>query len=282
MVIDFKNKVFKGSNGRDTLLDCQIPVSAKAVVIFVHGFKGYKDWGAWELMQKKFVDAGFGFVKFNMSHNGGSINEPIDFPDLEAFGKNRYSYELNDLNIVIDETDRLIRQELALDLPIYIIGHSRGGGVSLLVSNQNEKVKKIVSLAGISDIGTRFPVGDELEDWKVDGVMYVENGRTKQSMPHFYSFYEDYLKNKDILNIQKAAEELKTPFLVVHGDMDLAVSISEGQQLLMWNRGNDLSERIAVVKGAGHTFGAVHPWESEKLPEDLERACNFIISFFDK
>ena len=74
----------------------------KKVVIFCHGYKGFKDWGAWNLMAESFAKAGFFFIKFNFSHNGGTAENPIDFPDLEAFGNNNYTKELDDLERVID------------------------------------------------------------------------------------------------------------------------------------------------------------------------------------
>lgn len=275
MLIDFKNKIYTGSNGRKSLFDCRIPQKPEAVIIFVHGYKGYKDWGAWHLMEEFFLNANFGFVKLNLSHNGGTVEQPVDFPDLQAFGENRYSYEINDLNLIINETERIIRQECELNAPIYLIGHSRGGGVGVLTAVQNKNVKKLVSLAGISDIGSRFPTGDDLLEWERTGVYYVTNGRTKQDMPHFFSFYQDFVKNKEALDIQTAAEHLTIPFLAVHGDMDLAVSISEGQSLAKWSQ-----TRLCVVKGAGHTFGAKQPWEENKLPEDLKNALEEILDFF--
>ncbi len=281
MIIDFNNKQIEGSNGRPTVFDCQIPESPKAVIVFAHGYKGYKDWGAWHLMQQFFVQQQFGFVKFNMSHNGGTVEKPIDFPDLEAFGKNRYTYEVNDLNRVVDEVDRMIRQELELTLPIYVIGHSRGGGVAVLAAAENPKISKLVTLAGISDIGSRFPTGDELADWKQTGVYFVKNGRTNQQMPHYFSFYTDFLEHEDGLNIQKATEKLVQPFLVVHGDMDLAVSISEGQIVAQWSEANEKFAGMEIIKGAGHTFGAKQPWTEAKLPEDLKIACNAMLLFFD-
>ena len=74
----------------------------KPVVIFCHGYKGFKDWGAWNTMAEAFAKAGFFFIKFNFSHNGGTVNQPIDFPDLEAFGNNNYTIELDDLESIID------------------------------------------------------------------------------------------------------------------------------------------------------------------------------------
>jgi predicted dienelactone hydrolase len=67
------------------------------LVIFCHGYKGYKDWGAWNLVADEFVKKGFSFVKFNFSLNGGTIENPIDFPDLSAFSQNTHSQEVKDV-----------------------------------------------------------------------------------------------------------------------------------------------------------------------------------------
>ena len=277
LLIDFNNKIFTGSNNRKSLWDVQIPNDPKAVIIFAHGYKGYKDWGAWSLMEKYFVEKGYGFVRFNFSHNGGCIDQPIDFPDLQAFGENRYSYEVNELHDRINEVNRMITQECQLNVPLYLLGHSRGGGVAILAGANNDNVHKIVSLAGISDIAMRFPKGDELLEWERDGVRYVKNARTKQEMPHFYSFYEDFMKHEAVLNIEKAAKSLKVPFLQVHGDMDLAVSITEGQHLAAWTETS-----IEIIKGAGHTFGVSQPWNENILPPDLHEALERIHDFFEK
>ncbi len=275
-MIDFKNKIYIGSANRKSLFDCRIPEGAKAVIIFMHGYKGYKDWGAWDLMCEAFVNDGFGYIKFNTSHNGGTTDNPIDFDDLKAFGENRYSYELNDLKIITDETERIIQQELELDLPIYLLGHSRGGGVSILGASKDLRIKKIISLAGISSIADRWPDEDGLKEWEEEGVMYVQNGRTNQNMPHYYSFYEDFLEHKDALDIQAAAESLAIPFLQIHGDMDQAVSIREGQELAKWT-----NTRISIIKGAEHTFGTKQPWDEAELPSDMKRVLERVLEFYN-
>ena len=71
------------------------------VIIFCHGYKGYKDWGAWNLVAKEFANNNFFFLKFNFSHNGGTTENPIDFPDLNAFGNNNFTHELNDIERVL-------------------------------------------------------------------------------------------------------------------------------------------------------------------------------------
>ena len=76
--------------------------SKKNVVLFSHGFKGFKDWGPFNQMAEFFANNNFFFIKFNFSYNGTSIDNPVEFVDLNAFGNNNFSLELDDLNLVID------------------------------------------------------------------------------------------------------------------------------------------------------------------------------------
>ena len=39
------------------------------IIIFCHGYKGFKDWGAWNLVGEEFANKNFFFIKFNFSHN---------------------------------------------------------------------------------------------------------------------------------------------------------------------------------------------------------------------
>ena len=57
------------------LADAVYPDQAEnlPLIIFCHGYKGYKDWGAWSLMAEKFAVNGYFFVKFNYSHNGTTL-----------------------------------------------------------------------------------------------------------------------------------------------------------------------------------------------------------------
>ena len=67
------------------------------MVIFAHGFKGFKDWGAHNLVASHFAENGFRFLKFNFSHNGTTIDRPTEFTDLIGFSDNTFSIEFDDL-----------------------------------------------------------------------------------------------------------------------------------------------------------------------------------------
>jgi uncharacterized protein len=267
------NHIFKGAAGRNTLMDIELPTgNCKDLVLFIHGYKGYKDWGAWNLVQGQFINHGIGFVKINLSHNGGTIDNSIDFPDLDAFGENRYTFELEDITAAIETLDQLLNLNT---YRLWLIGHSRGGGDAIL-SASHPKVYGAITWASICDIGGRFPLGEELENWRKNGVRYVENGRTKQLMPHNYSMYLDWEENQDRLNIEKAAKQLSKPVLHIHGNLDEAVGLEESEKLSSWTKG-----KLHIIQGANHTFGASHPWEHEELPPHLFDVCKESIAFIE-
>ena len=99
-----KHLEIDGCNGRKISIDYRFKETQKSLIpiIYVHGFKGFKDWGASNLVADSFANQGFLFLKFNFSHNGVTPKNPLDFVDLEAFGMNNYLIELKELGVVID------------------------------------------------------------------------------------------------------------------------------------------------------------------------------------
>ncbi|MDB2463099.1 alpha/beta fold hydrolase [Algibacter sp.] len=280
-MIIIKNTVIPGKHDKPIVADVfynqnKIP---KPVVIFCHGYKGFKDWGAWDLMAQVFAKAGFFFVKFNFSHNGGTVEQPIDFPDLEAFGNNNYTKELDDLETVIDWISTHTEYQTEINrYNINLIGHSRAGGIVTIRAEEDNRIKKVISLAGVCDFGKRTSTIGDLEQWKREGVKYVLNGRTKQQMPHFYQFYENFITNEDRLTIKRAVSNLKTPYLIIHGSGDTSVLIEEAYNLYKWNPNNS---RLEIIDDANHVFGASHSWSKDELPRELNEALIKIISFLN-
>lgn len=266
-----QNEIYKGADQRGSLFDLYIPEEWNMkLIIFIHGYMGYKDWGCWNLVQEYFLGYKFGFLKYNVSHNGGTVENPIDFDDLEAFSRNTYYKEILDFEAILD-----VVEERFDKMPhIYLIGHSRGGGIALLQSD-NGLVNKIASWAGISNIESRFPKGKELEAWREDGFYFRKNGRTHQTMPHHYSQYESFIQNRSRLDIEKYCRTSITPTCIIHGDKDESVSIKEGEALAKW-----LQTDLIVIKDAQHTFGSSQPWKEEEMPAQLKEVCEDTLDFF--
>ena len=274
-----KNVALKGLHKRPIVTDLFFKQSQfpKPIVLFCHGYKGFKDWGPWNIMAEQFANAGFFFVKFNFSHNGGTQENPIDFPDLDAFANNTYSKEMDDLQTVINwlATENPRQKEFNIE-QLYLIGHSRGGGIVTLTAAQDDRIKKVVSLAGVSDYRSRFLEGTpHFDQWQKDGVTYVENTRTKQQLPHNFAFYQDFIANEQKLTIKKAAQAINIPHLIVHGDADTSVTLAEGESIHKWNPKSELF----VVQDADHVFGGKHPWEQDSLSPHMELVMERVIEF---
>lgn len=268
-----KNIVLKNKEGSDFLADLYSPQSEEKLplVIFAHGYKGYKDWGAWNLMAEKFAKAGFIFVSFNFSMNGTTVENPSEFGDIEAFSENNYTQELDDLQVVIDHFYKLENIDQS---KITLIGHSRGGGICVLKTAQDLRITSLIALASVETMN-RFVTGEKLEEWKQTGIYNTFNSRTKQQMPHKLQFLNNYLENKELLNVEAAAKSIKVPVLIVHGGKDESVKFSAAKDLNKWIAGS----KLLKVENTGHTFNSKEPWTDFKLPVAMNSVVNSAIKF---
>lgn len=250
----------------------------KPIVIFCHGFKGFKDWGAWHLVAEKFAQNNYVFLKFNFLNNGIGNTNLDEFTNLEAFKQNTYTKELEDLEMVIEcvQQKKLPIAESEYNAnEVYLIGHSRGGGIVLTKTAENKHIKKIATWASISTFD-RFGNEADILNWKKLGYKNFPNARTGQYMLIDYSFYEDFIQNKERLNLEKTVGKISVPLLLVHGTADEAVGHSHALRLKNWNK----NTKLVSIENANHVFGSKHPWTDNFLPKDLEMAVSKTIDFF--
>jgi len=278
MIIERNKIVNSKSHNRPILTDVFYKKNntKKGIVVFCHGYKGYKDWGAWNLAAEEFAKKNLFFIKFNFSHNGGTVEEPIDFPDLEAFGQNNFTLELDDIDTIIDWITSNSEFENEADAEdITLIGHSRGGGIVTLKASENNKISKVISWCGVSDFGARFPTGKILEEWRNNGVSYIENARTKQKMPHYFQFYTNFKENEERLTVKNSVKKLTIPQLIIYGDNDDTVFPKEAKNMHSWNP----NSKLVCMKEMDHCLGSVQPWEEKEMPLDLAKAVAESIQF---
>ncbi len=266
------NTIINGSSKKDILIDTTFLEGniKRKVVVFSHGFKGFKDWGPFNSIAEYFAASGFVFVKFNFSYNGTSIDRPSDFVDLDSFGNNNFCKELDDLGLVIDWViEEFNNPEITL------FGHSRGGAISILKSAEANCISNVVSWASPSDLIGRLPVNEKQKKWKETNVAYIYNGRTKQNMPLYYQFYKNCLANSERLSISNALRDLRVPHLHIHGDADPTVLVDEAYNIKKCSSGTQLY----IIKGANHVFDGCHPYNSLSFPRDLRDAIDTTIAF---
>lgn len=264
-----------GTGGRAMLTDLTYDSRHKnaPLIIFAHGFKGFKDWGTHNLLANYFAENGFRFLKFNFSHNGTTTDAPVDFTDLIAFSENTFSFELDDLNTVIDFACNGTAIPRANG--VYLIGHSMGGGISIIKTAEDKRVLKLVSMAAICSFYNLWPKEAE-EQWRLQGILYMHNSRTNQQMPLKSTLLDDLERNPTRLDILGKAATLTQPWLIVHGDKDPTVPLNHAEQL----KQAQPNAKLLVIEGADHTFNAVHPYTKEVLPEQLITFAGAAVSFF--
>ena len=246
--------------------------SESPVLVVCPGFLGYRRWGFFPLVSERLALAGFHVVTISFSHSGtdeetGMIARPGEF------ASNKVSIELSDL-------ERTLRWTGSDDFPFPassargLLGHSRGGSVALLAAGSFPEVRSIVTWSTPSRLD-RY-TDRRKTDWKKTGALEFSDSRSPVPLRLDYSYYEDIDSNRERYDLPKAAADLEIPHLVVHGERDAAVSISEAKAFFdLPARGE---RRLEVIRGCGHTFGVTHPM-SGPTPA-LEKATALTIEWF--
>jgi uncharacterized protein len=251
----------------------------KPIIIFCHGFKGFKDWGHYNLVMDYFIQNNFCFIKFNFSHNGMSPNSDNSiFDDLDSFADNNLSVELHDLNEVIGWASAKGLPEIESDTnSIFLIGHSRGGAIAIIKSAEDSRIRKLVTWAAVADLERTFQHVD-LNLWEREGVLKILNSRTGQEMPLGFQLCQDYYVNRDRFDIIKAMKKLEIPILLIHGSSDETVPVDD----LINLSGANPNAQIKLLQGENHTFGVSHPFQEVVIPAGAQVVLNSTLQFFSQ
>ncbi len=243
-------------------------IAESPCVVFTHGFKGFKDWGFFPYTAEHLAEHGFFVITFNFSHNGVGRGSR-EFIELDKFKMNTFSREVRELG-------ELVNSYLGgffgtpSNRPIGLMGHSRGGGITVLAAPGLPQVGAVVTWSSVSHFD-RYTEA-QIKSWRERGTFKVVNQRTKQVLLIGEQLLDDIETQKNgSLSIERAVRALTKPFLVVHGERDESVPVVEAGELVEWMQPG-LAERM-IVPGLGHTFGIVHPFAGSNPSFDsvLER-----------
>ena len=250
------------SDGEKIFGDIRVPSegSSLPVLVIAHGFKGFKDWGFFPNVASAFAERGWYVVQFNFSHNGVEGHSE-EFTQLDRFAANTFTREVRELREVIDQVfaGNLPFAERSQSSRLATLGHSRGGGIVLLEGSEDSRVKAIATWASVSTFH-RY-TDSQRKRWISEGFLEVPNTRTGQIMRLNVSLLHDFEKHPENLNITTSVASLGRPLLIVHGEVDLSVTI-DNAEVLAAAADPELTTFLRVPK-TGHTFGAAHPFERE-------------------
>ena len=216
------------------------------LLIIGHGVTGNKDRPFVVALAEAVANEGMAVLRFSFAGNGASGG---DFRDCTI------SKEVEDLNAVVTAA-------VNNGYRLTYAGHSMGGAVGVLAASSDDRIRHLISLAGM--VNTKDFYDREFGEEKPDeGCMWEE-----PSCPLSSTYRNDMY---DIGSVASKASEIKVPWLLVHGDADDVVPIEDSREIFALATE---PKKIIEIPGANHVFSeaglapmseAVIAWIGETL-----------------
>lgn len=184
-------------------------------VVLCHGFTGTKEH--WRSFGHAFEAAGIAAFRFDFTGSGESEGN---------FAKTGYAVEVADLESAIDLMGKKGFKAIG------VMGHSFGGGVVVLASAMDKRIKAVIATAP-----TVFPKGEML-------AKYAKNAA---NVTMDESFFED-VKEVDIIS---AAKKRAVPLFIITGTADDVVPCEESKELF---EAAKEPKELKLIGGADHDF----------------------------
>jgi uncharacterized protein len=249
------------------------------VILFVHGFKGFKDWGAFPDACEELSRAGFAVVAFNLSLNG--VGESMtEFDEGELFERQTLSQDLDDVGRVIEaiKQKEIDNEKIVLDTDrVGIFGHSRGGHTAIAAAAEYSEIQCLVTWNAVADYNSRWS-SEMKRDWETKGYTEIVNSRTGQVLKMNKVVYEDAVEHASRLMAIKRVKEIHLPSLFIAGKADEAVPFSDSEKLFRKCQADE--KEIRLIENAGHTFNVSHPFEEKEYPSAFSEALNLTEGWF--
>lgn len=249
------------------------------VILFIHGFKGFKDWGAFPDLYEELARAGFAVVAFNLSLNGVGASM-LEFDKPELFRRQTINQDLRDVGTVIRalKNKEIQSDKAVLDTDrIGILGHSRGGHTAVVAAAEYSEIQCLVTWAAVADYNKRW-TKEMISDWNTKGFTEIKNSRTGETLPLDKTIYDDALENADRLMAINRIRELYIPSMFIAGKSDESVPYSETE--LLFRKSPAYEKEIRLLDDAGHTFQISHPFAEDDFPPAFSEALDLTEGWF--
>lgn len=252
---------------------------AVPVIIFIHGFKGFKDWGPFPDACIELAENGFAVVAMNTSRNGTGDDQET-FTRLDLFADNTLTQELEDIHSVLGaiKTGEISTGKYPFETSrIGILGHSRGGHSAITAAAEYDDISCVVTWSAVADYNKHWDQA-MLDDWHEKGYTEILNTRTDQYMRLNKSVLDDTVENADRIIALRRVKELYIPICFIQAKEDEAVPYTD-VNLLYENCPSSEKKRI-LIPNTGHTFGGSHPFDGERLPAPFREVVDQTINWF--
>lgn len=232
------------SNTQGEVLDVAFHPAEKfdRLVILGHGVTGNKDRPLLIAIAEGLAARGWPCLRISFSGNGASQGR---FEDATI------TKEIADLQAVLDAIPETTRVAYA--------GHSMGGAVGVLTAVRDERVRVLITLAGM--VFTKEFCEREFGDVTPgEGCMWDE-----ETCPLSQAYVDDLHLHESTLD---AAAAMQVPWLLLHGTADDLVYSRDSEAAY---EAAPQPKKLVIIDGAGHSFDeATYPALIEEIDAWLD------------
>ena len=253
-----------GSEGHPILGNCHHATgSARGVVILVHGFKGYKDYGMFPWLATRLSAAGLVTHRFNFSHSGMTNRiDTFERPDL--FERDTWDRQVHDLLAIVDALRNGVLP--GSGLPVVLFGHSRGGVTCLLFAGRHaethgEHLTGIITAA--TPAATNRLSDDDQQTLLREGRFASPSARTGQTLYIGADWLQTQRDDPAGHDLATLLPRIVQPITLIHGDADETVPVADVHTLHALRKTNT---QVVIVPGANHVFSAPNPMNINDNP----------------
>ncbi len=209
-----------------------------ALVILGHGVTGNKDRPLLIALAESLAANGWPCLRLSFSGNGDSTG---------SFEQSTITKEIADLQAVLDV--------IPDGTHVAYIGHSMGAAVGVLTAVRDEKIRVLVSLAGMV-FAADFFEREFADIVPGQGCMWEE-----ESCPLSQEFADDLRQHRDLID---AAAAIEIPWLLLHGTADDVVPAHDSESAFA--AATVGQKKLCLLDGAGHSFDeSTYPQLAEEI-----------------
>lgn len=232
-------------SGRKTSAVLAVPDRPTAhAVLLCHGFMSGKESGTHRALTPRLLSKKIAACRF----------------DLFGHGESDGPFARLTLSDCLEQTDAMLRwlREKGFT-KIALVGSSFGGLIGIHIAAKHPELFAVALKCPVSDYAPiwRTQLGETgMNHWKESGLLAIATPNGKARLE--YSFYEDLLK----YDTYRAAAQIKSPTLIVHGEADEYVPFDQSLRLFDTLRLPNDQREMEPIPGANHEFSK---------PEDFDR-----------
>jgi alpha-beta hydrolase superfamily lysophospholipase len=197
------------------------------LVIFCHGLGSSQNSRKIKKFILKLMKKGINSFTFDFAHHGKSTGN---------FEKLTVKQSLHDLKTIIQYV-----RKLKFVSNVSIIASSYGGLIASTLAQKYPELRTLVLLAPLTYFKSKYNMTHDIVLWKKKG--YEERKLDRLN----YSYYKSGIKYNSIKNACK----IKAATLIIHGDKDTVVPISQSKKFY---KELNCKKKIYIVKGADHDW----------------------------